>query len=147
MWVTRLSIVDWVCSKTQILLGTLRTQNQFREESGSRTFVTISWLCRKQTSVSHRSTESEIISLDAGLRMDGVCALDLWDLVIEALRSTSGPTSPTNPATSGNGCETGLRNKSKPKQKGHRDVDQLSYVDYVSTNAQFFSRRVPVVDF
>ena len=26
MWVTRLSIVDWVCSKTQILLATLRTQ-------------------------------------------------------------------------------------------------------------------------
>ena len=33
MWVTRLSIVDWVYSKTQTLLVTLRTQNQFREES------------------------------------------------------------------------------------------------------------------
>ena len=35
---------------------------------GSRTFVPISWVCKKQTSVSHSSTESEIISLDAGLR-------------------------------------------------------------------------------
>ena len=44
---------------------------------GSRTFVPISWMCKKQTSVSHSSTESEIISLDAGLRMDGLLALDL----------------------------------------------------------------------
>ena len=33
---------------------------------GSRTFVPISWMCKKQTSISHSSTESEIISLDAG---------------------------------------------------------------------------------
>ena len=55
---------------------------------GSRTSVTISWMCKKQTSVPHSSTDSEIISLDAGLRMDGLPALDLWDLVIEVLRST-----------------------------------------------------------
>ena len=30
---------------------------------GSRTFVPISWMCKKPTSVSHSSTESEIISL------------------------------------------------------------------------------------
>ena len=47
---------------------------------GSHTFVPISWMCKKQTSVSHSSTESEIISLDAGLRLDGLPALDLWDL-------------------------------------------------------------------
>ena len=35
---------------------------------GSDTFVPTSWMCKKQTSVSHSSTESEIISLDAGLR-------------------------------------------------------------------------------
>ena len=32
---------------------------------GSHTFVPISWMCKKQTSVSHNSTESEIISFDA----------------------------------------------------------------------------------
>ena len=56
---------------------------------GSRTFVPVSWMCKKQTSVSHSSTESEIISLDAGLRMDGLLALDLWDIAIEVLRSTN----------------------------------------------------------
>ena len=39
---------------------------------GSHTFVPISWMCKKQTAVSHSSTESEIISLDVKLRMDGM---------------------------------------------------------------------------
>ena len=44
--------------------------------------------CKKQTSVSHSSTESEIISLDAGLRLDGIPALDLWDLIVSVLGNT-----------------------------------------------------------
>ena len=56
---------------------------------GSHTLVPTSWMCKKQTSVSHSSTESEIISLDAGLRMVGIPALDLWDLVVEVLHSSS----------------------------------------------------------
>ena len=49
---------------------------------GSHTFVPISWMCKKQTAVSHSSTESEIISVDTGLRLDGLPALDLWDLIV-----------------------------------------------------------------
>ena len=45
-------------------------------------------MCKKQTSVSHRSTELEIISLDAGLRLDGIRALDLWDLIVLVLAKT-----------------------------------------------------------
>ena len=56
---------------------------------GSHTFVPMSWMCKKQTSVSHSSTESEIISLDAGSRLDGIPALDLWDLVFEVFHSSS----------------------------------------------------------
>ena len=52
---------------------------------GSHTFVPISWMCKKQTSVSHSSTESEIISLDTGLRLDGLPALELWDLIVSVL--------------------------------------------------------------
>ena len=52
---------------------------------GSNTFVPISWMCKKQISVSHSSTESDIISLDAGLRLDGIPALDLWDLIVAVL--------------------------------------------------------------
>ena len=49
---------------------------------GCHTFVPISWMCKKQTSVSHSSTEADIISLDAGMRLDGIPALDLWDLIV-----------------------------------------------------------------
>ena len=41
---------------------------------GSLTFVPISWMCKKQTSVSRKS---ETISLDVGLRVDGIPDLDL----------------------------------------------------------------------
>ena len=56
---------------------------------GRHTFVPISWMCKKQTSVSHSSTESEIISLDAGSRMDGIPALDLWDLIVTVLHGNT----------------------------------------------------------
>ena len=39
-------------------------------------------MCKKQTAVSHSSTESENISLDTGLRLDGLPALELWDLIV-----------------------------------------------------------------
>ena len=56
---------------------------------GSPTLVPISWMCKKQTSVSHSSTESEIISLDAGLRLDSKPALDLWDLIVAVLHANT----------------------------------------------------------
>ena len=46
-------------------------------------------MCKKQTSVSHSSTESEIISLDTGLRLDGLPALELWDLIVSVFGSVS----------------------------------------------------------
>ena len=55
---------------------------------GCHTFVPRSWMYKKQTSVSHSSAEAEVISLDAGLRMDDIPALTLWDLVIEIFHST-----------------------------------------------------------
>ena len=56
----------------------------------------------------------KVISLDAGLRMNGLFALDLWDEVMEVLRSSNSTKTPTDPAA-GN-CSR--NHKSKPKQKG-----------------------------
>ena len=56
---------------------------------GSHTFVPISWMCKKQTAVSDSSTESEIISLDDGLGLDGLPALELWDLIVSVLGNVS----------------------------------------------------------
>ena len=56
---------------------------------GSHTVVPISWMCKKQTAVSHSSTESAIISLDTGLRLDGLLALELWDRIVSVLGNVS----------------------------------------------------------
>ena len=47
----------------------------------------------------------EITSLDAGLRTDGLPALDLWDVVMDVLRSTNNATTLTKPGF-GNRYET-----------------------------------------
>ena len=56
---------------------------------GCHTIYPISWICMNQTSVTYISTESEIISLDAGLRLDGITALDLWDLILLVFGNTN----------------------------------------------------------
>ena len=93
MWVMLLNNADWDCFKTLILREILRIQKSTSGGTlcifGSHTFVPISWMCKKLTSVSHSSTESEIISLDAGLRLDGLPALESWDLIVSVLGSVS----------------------------------------------------------
>ena len=124
---------------------------------GRRTIVSIGWMCKKQTSVSHSSAESVIISVDAALRMDGQLALDFWNAFIEVSRSTNNTKRPIE-LVPGNWCGTGdhSRNKTKTKtptglvsgnrdgERSNRDVEQLSNVDYVPKHT-FFSRRVSVV--
>ena len=88
MWVRLQSNAGWDCFKTPILQGDLEDSKSTSGGTlcvfGSHTFVPISWMCKKQTSVSQSSTESEIISLDAGLRLDGIPALDVWDLIVSS---------------------------------------------------------------
>ena len=55
---------------------------------GSHTFVGRSWMCKKQTSLSHSSTESEIISLDIGQRVDGLPGLELLDFIFLSLEAS-----------------------------------------------------------
>ena len=50
---------------------------------GPNTYVPLSWLCKKQGAVSHSTAEAEVISLDTGIRLEGLPALSLWDLVID----------------------------------------------------------------
>ena len=124
MWETRLSIVDWVYSKTQTLLETLESLNQLLEVS----FVSSEVIhlfprvgCAKnQTSVSHNSTEHEVISLDAGLRMDGILALDLWDVVIEVLHSSRN-------------THQAVRDHCRKKKKGGRSSAKKSSTAQVPT--------------
>ena len=128
---------------------------------GSRTFVLVSWMCKKQTSVSHCSSESEVISLDAGLRMDGLPALDFWCIVIEVLRTNTGDEQPqitsswkreaaqpnhtshqeseagTSARSSSWKREAILKSQTKTKSVGEsRKVDQWRQVDHVPANTR-----------
>ena len=93
---------------------------------GSRTFVPMSWMCKKQTAVSHSSTESEIISLDTGLRLlDGLPALELWDLIVSVFGSVSQTSDRTERPV---GTER--------SQKSQGKINALKNIDCVPSNVQ-----------
>ena len=54
---------------------------------GPNTFVPLTWICKKQGAVSHSSTEAEIIALDAGVRMEGIQCLMLWQQVVSMYKT------------------------------------------------------------
>ena len=93
---------------------------------GSHTFNPISWMCKKQTSVSHSSTESEIISLDTGLRLDGLPALELWDLIVSVFGNISHISDRTGKPVNG-------ENK---HHKSHNKIDVMQDIDSVPSNVQ-----------
>ena len=82
-------------------------------------------MCKKQTSVSHRSTESEIISLDAGLRLDGLLALELWDLIVSVFGNTTQTTE-----------RTGRPVITDRSQKSQGKINVLNNIDGVHSNVQ-----------
>ena len=103
---------------------------------GSKTCVPVSGMCKKQTSVSHSSTESEMISLGAGLRMEGLPALELWDLVTEVFRATQ-EISKLTQACSGNP----LAFQENPTKIGQVSNVELSNIDQVPSNAHHSERK------
>ena len=93
----------------------------------------ISWMCKKQTSVSHSSTESEIISLDEGLRLDGKPALDLWDLIVAVLHGNTYQSNQERgkPVHELGPCST---SQLQMRKKSHGMIDELDNVDFISSN-------------
>ena len=141
MWVIQFKIADWVFSKTLIFAGDFEdsksTSGWILCMFGSRTCVPISWMCKKQTSVYHSSTGSEITSLDAGLRMDGIPALDLWDVVIEVLHSSNNvpptqkiSTPKSKPRRAAGNCVRDNVHNIRLKKECDRNVHQSSDLDF-----------------
>ena len=95
------------------------------------TFVPISLMCEKQTSVSHSSTEAKIFSLDAVLRMDGIPALDLWDLVIEIFIPYR--TTLNNQRKSSNPLQATKPNMHNTIQGKHTNVIPIN-IDHIQSN-------------
>ena len=93
---------------------------------GSHIFVPISWMCKKQTAVSQSSTESESISLDTGLRLDGLPALELWDLIVSVFGSVSQISDRTGQPV----------NDAKKHQKSQGKINVMENIDSVPSNVQ-----------
>ena len=87
-------------------------------------------MCKKQTSVSHSSTESEIISLDAGLRLDGILALDLWDLIVCVFGNTIQILDRSGQPVVNGDKDHGSHKRSQGK------INALNDIDCVPSNAQ-----------
>ena len=87
-------------------------------------------MCKKQTSVSHSSTESEIISFDAGLRLDGIPALDLWDLILLVLGNTTQNHDRTEKPVV-------CRDKNHVRHQSRGVSNVLDNVDFVPSNVRF----------
>ena len=98
---------------------------------GSHTFVPISWMCKKQTAVSHSSTESEIISLDTGLRLDGLPALELWDLIVSVLGNVSRVSDRSGQPD----------NDVQKHHKSRKKIDVMKDIDAVPSNVQSSHRE------
>ena len=108
------------------------TSERLLRISGSWSYVVVSWMCKKQTSVPHSSTEFKVVSLDAGLRMDGLTALDLWELLKYSIipqayhcAETRGETKPKQNTTTPRGRNTSIEM-----------ILKIFNVDHVNTNAK-----------
>ena len=103
---------------------------------GSHTFVPISWMCKKQASVSHSSTESEIISLDTGLRLDGLPALELWDLIVSVLGNVSRVSDRSGQPD----------NDVHKRHKSQKKIDVMKDIDSVPSNVQSARQEAMIHD-
>ena len=83
-------------------------------------------MCKKQTAVPHSSTESEIIFLDTGLRLDGLLALESWDLIVSVFGNFSRVSDRSGQPES----DVHKRHKSQKK------IDVMKDIDAVPSNVQ-----------
>ena len=130
MWEILPNNVDWDCFKTDFEGDPWRSNIHFWGTLcifGSHTFVPISWTCKKQTAVSHISTESEIISFDTGLRLDGLPALELWDPIVSVLGNVT-----THVSDRSRQPDNDVDKHHKPQKK----IDVMKDIDAVPSNVQ-----------
>ena len=126
MWEILLSNADWDCFRTDFagdLEDSKSTSGGTLCVFGGHTFVPTSWMCKKQTSVSHSSTESEIISLDTGLRLDGFVCSGIVDLIVSVFGNISHISDRTGQPVNG-------------ENKSYNKIDVMKDIDAVPSNVQ-----------
>ena len=134
MWEALPNSADWDCFKTLIFSGDLEdsvsTSGGILFIFGSRTFVQVCWMCKKQTA-SHSSTESEVISLDG-------TAFSLWTCAIRLLICC---THHQHPLALGNPMQCVFRVSNIPQSERSRNLPRQKKVvgrrlTYVAPNAK-----------
>ena len=83
------------------------------------------------------STESEIISLDAGLRLDGIPALDLWDLIVAVLGNTNQSHKEQWDLLMNKREVRSTPHTLQKRRKSHGMNDDLDNVDFIPSNVTF----------
>ena len=82
----------------------------------------------------------KIISLDAGLRMDGIPALDLWNLVIEVFHCNQNQPSETKDSSAQRNLwhrvMSSTRKKSQAKAPTKHDSSELFHIESVPSNVK-----------
>ena len=102
----------------------------------SHTFVPKSWMCKKQTSVSYSSTESEIISLDAGLRLDGIPTHDQWDLIVAVLGNRNQSQKEHGDLLMNKREVRSPRHTTHKRMQSQRVINDLDDVDFIPSNVK-----------
>ena len=138
MWEILLNNADWDCFKTPTSREILKIQNLHQVEHmlcvfESHTFVPISWMCKKQTAVSHSSTESEIISLEHRTEIGWVCPL--WNYGIQLFCSVLGNISRVSDRSGK------PENDERTHYKSHNQIDAMKDIDSVPSNVQASARQ------
>ena len=72
------------------IVGAKSTSGCYLAIVGPNTFAPITASCKKQTCVSHSSTESEIVAAEQAVRTEGLQALAFWEFVVDLLSDTHG---------------------------------------------------------
>ncbi len=67
------------------LAGSKSTSGVLLVMVGPNTLFPFTAVSKAQTSVSHSSTEAEIISLDYSMRSEAIPAMDFWDAIFDSL--------------------------------------------------------------
>ena len=141
-WETLQNNADWDCFKTSILQKILRIQNLHQVEHCAfsdviRLFQSVG--CVRNKLLSRTVQQNQI--LDAGLRLDGIPAPDLWDLIVAVLYVN---TNQSNQAR-GNLCTNLVRvqpHKFPTRKKSHGKINDLDNVDLFPQTSILLVRKL-----
>ena len=136
MWETLPNNADWDCFKTPILQEILRIQDLGQVERYA--FLEVIHLFQSVGCVRNKlQFRSEIISLDAGLRLDGIPALDSWDLIVAVLGNTNQSHKERGDPFMNKREVRSTPHTIQKRKRSQGVINDLDNVDLVPSNVQF----------